>query len=243
MSKFRYSAMRSFSRLRKAVDVGLRTEQAALLGTPPCEAHRVLGLELRHLLGDLEQCSRAAAVVVDAGARLHRVEVRAGHDDVVVVRAGQLRDDVLLRARLGQRRPTTRAVEPACASAAPCSKLAPTTGMSSGVGLPPKSVPTIRRPGRRSVLPWLKMMTRLGAGRLRVQRLDAELARAALDERDVCPPDEPGEVGGLAAAGDRVARRVEQDVDGDHVARDVAVAAAGERRRSGSRRCDRGRSA
>ena len=48
--------------------------------------------------------------------------------------------------------------EPGCASVAPSAKLAPTTGMLSGVWFTPKSVP-VTRPERRSVLPWLKMMT------------------------------------------------------------------------------------
>ena len=50
------------------------------------------------------------------------------------------------------------AVEPACASASPSAKLAPTTGMLSGVWLMPNSVP-VTRPSRSGVLPWLKMMT------------------------------------------------------------------------------------
>ena len=49
----------------------------------------------------------------------------------------------------------TCAVEPACASASPFAKLAPTTGMVASSGA---SVPTIS-PSRSGVLPWLKMTT------------------------------------------------------------------------------------
>ncbi len=55
---------------------------------------------------------------------------------------------------------TMRAVDPGWARATPSAKLAPTTGMLSGVWLAPKRVP-VTRPERRSVLPWLKMMTAL----------------------------------------------------------------------------------
>ena len=70
----------------------------------------------------------------------------------------------------------------------------------------------------------------LGARRLGVDRLDPELARPALDQRDVCRAAEvqAGEVGRLAPAGDRITRRGEHDVDRDDVAAHLAVAGAGE---------------
>ena len=113
MSKFRYSAMRSFSAWLRPGDVLGRPDESSLLRTPPREADRVLRLQLRQVLRELEQRGRAAAVVVDTGTCRHRVEVRAGHHDVVGCPPGQLGDDILLRPRLGEGT-LTRAVDPGC---------------------------------------------------------------------------------------------------------------------------------
>ena len=58
-------------------------------------------------------------------------------------------------------------------------------GCPDGVRLPPSSVPTIRSCARRSRVALVEDDDRLGAGRLGVDGLDAEVARAALDQRDV----------------------------------------------------------
>jgi len=80
---------------------------------------------------------------------------------------------------------------------------------------------------------------RLGAGLLRVERLDAELAGAPLDEDDVgvAAQVEAGEVLGLAAAVRRPVA-VEVDVDGDHGTGDVTR--AGELVRAGLQQRRRG---
>ena len=94
---------------------------------------------------------------------------------------------------------------------------------------------------RSGVLPWLKMITALGAGGLRVVGLEGEAAPAPLDEGDrtfreagevvgaAWVGDERGADGGLgerAVASARVGpRRRQVDVDGDHVGRHVAAPA------------------
>ena len=83
--------------LAQAVHVGRRADQAFFLSAPPREAQRVLRLQLRELLGELQQRGGTAAVVVDPGACLDGVEMGSGHDDVVVVAAVELGDHVGLR--------------------------------------------------------------------------------------------------------------------------------------------------
>ena len=69
---------------------------------------------------------------------------------------------------------------------------------------------------------------RFGARLLGEERLVTEVARTALDQRDVCSPRKwAGEVRRLATTGAGTVAG-ELDVDGDHVADDVAVAGAGE---------------
>ena len=80
--------------------------------------------------------------------------MRARHHDVAGVRAGQLREDVHVRPRLGLV-VSMWAVDPGWASATPFAKLAPTTGM---VTLSGADVPTIR-PSLAGVFPWLKITT------------------------------------------------------------------------------------
>ena len=80
---------------RQARRVEERADQAALLGPPPREAHlvREAGV-LRERRRDLQQRRRPGPVVVDAGAGLHRVQVRAQHHHVVGVALAGLGEDV-----------------------------------------------------------------------------------------------------------------------------------------------------
>ena len=61
-------------------------DQTGFLPAPPGEAQGVARGMTAEVLGDLEQCGRAAPVVVDARSGEHRVEVGASHDDVLVIR-------------------------------------------------------------------------------------------------------------------------------------------------------------
>ena len=224
MSKLRYSAIAVELRLRQLRDPVRGPDQPSFLGAPPGEAQRVARRWLAEVLGDLEQGGRAAAVVVDARPGAHGVEVGAGHDDVVVVdalasrrsrcgrsasRAGH--DDAGRGPRLGEgcaigercaddgdrrvRRLTERRVRRRCRRSAP---------------------------SRSGVLPWLKMITALGAGGLRVVGLQGEAAAAPLDEGDRTRR-EAGEVVRTARVGD------ERGADGGLGERAVASARVGPR--------------
>ena len=136
------------------------------------------------------------------GPSVHGVEVRAGHHDVVVVRAGQLGDDVHVgrvsaarhvdvrrRAGLGERRAVA--------------KLAPTTGIVDVAD--EASVPTMS-PSRSGVFPWLKMITASApppaafialSAKVQVPRWMSAMSAGAAKQA--------GEVGRLAAARARAA--------------------------------------
>ena len=178
--------------LREVGDVVRRPDEVRLLSAPPREANGVLRLDLAQLLADLEQGGRAAAVVVDAGSSVDRVEVCAGHDDVVRVLTGKLGQHVGGRGHLAhglglepKHQPGGRGqlLTRAC--------VIPTTGMSSVNVLPkvplssPRDVVVDDDPDRTGIV---------GIG-----RLDGERAGAARDQGDV-PGGEAGEVGGLAPA-------------------------------------------
>ena len=198
MSKLSMAAMSAFSGVAQCEHVEGRAEQAGLLRAEPDEAHRVARLDLLHLLGDLEDRARAGAVVVDAGAVLDAVEVRADDDDVVVA-AGRLGDHVPRREMLEMMSTFTRTVRPVrplrtpLGSSLPTAKVAASTGMSPVVaGLKPEAAA-----GRGVAL--VHEDDRRGAGVDRVLDLDDEVAGAALDQRDRAGR-EAREVGGLAAA-------------------------------------------
>ena len=86
-------------------------DQTALLGPKERIAEKmqdlarsgVTTLTLSPFVGDLEERRGTAAVVVDPRAGVDRVEVSAGHDDVVDVLATQLSEDVGRRVGLPQR--------------------------------------------------------------------------------------------------------------------------------------------
>ncbi len=84
----------------QVVDVGGGSDQAELLGAPPCEPHRVGRLDLGHLDGNLQDGAAARSVVLDPGSGLDRVQVSAGHHDVAVVLAGKLSEHVVVDAGL-----------------------------------------------------------------------------------------------------------------------------------------------
>ena len=104
-----------------------RTWRCSLLGV----------LQLGHLLGDLQDRRRPAAVVVDARSLDHRVQVRADDDDVLVLALRRIGDHVgglavEVDLDLGDDPPVTG---PACVAvyrAAPSAKLSPLTGMVGG---------------------------------------------------------------------------------------------------------------
>ena len=78
---------------RKRVDVVLRTEQSQLLAAEPDEAKLVQRRDVLHLLGDVEDRRGAGRIVEHSGA-VDRVEVGVDDDDVVLVSALRVRDDV-----------------------------------------------------------------------------------------------------------------------------------------------------
>src|SRR5262249_25818568 len=67
-----------------------RPDEAALFGAPECEAQVTAPLSrlLRQLQGRFEHGSRAAAIVVDAGALGHAVEMRSHHNPGAVAARG-----------------------------------------------------------------------------------------------------------------------------------------------------------
>ena len=75
MSKFRYSAIRSFSAVAETVDVVRRADQPTLFGAPPRESKSVRGIYVCHLDGGFQDRGAARAVVVDARSGKHGVEV------------------------------------------------------------------------------------------------------------------------------------------------------------------------
>ena len=94
--------MRSRSACDSPVDVVRRPDQALLLGGPPREPHGVLRRDVGHHQRRLQERRRAGAVVVDSRPLDDAVEMGAGHDDVVVVPALELRDHVEVRPGLGR---------------------------------------------------------------------------------------------------------------------------------------------
>ncbi len=146
------------------------------------------------------------------------------HDDVVVVRAGALRDDVDLRSGLdedahGRSRAGLR-------ERRPVRKARPHDRNRDG-GTVRQQRPHDQRLACRRV-PLVEDHDRGGAGGLSVGCLDPERTRAALDQRDV-PGREAGEVARLAAARHRIPRWREHEIDRGHRGRDIAFATSGER--------------
>src|SRR4051794_24054076 len=83
---------------RQRLDVVRRAEESQLLAGPEAEPQRVLRLRLRHHQRRLEHGSRTGAVVVDDRTLDDAVEVDTGHDNVVLILAGLLIDNVLVVA-------------------------------------------------------------------------------------------------------------------------------------------------
>jgi hypothetical protein len=88
-------------RLGESVDVVVRADETLFFGRPPGEPRCVLLVEVGHHQSGLQKRCGAGAVVVDAWTLDDAVEVGAGHHDVVLVPARQLRDDVVVGAGLG----------------------------------------------------------------------------------------------------------------------------------------------
>ena len=189
--------------LRQVLDVVLRSEQTLLLGSPPGEAHRVVRLGLRHLDRGLQQRCAAGAVVVDARAVLHAVEVGAGHDGVGVIAALGLGEHVVGRARLRRvvdrhrHRRTGGGVEVLAGRRRSCRPRG-----SSG----PVASPIMLDQAVATRLALVHDDRAGGAGCLRVERLDGESARAALHRARSLPAGKPAKSRGLAAAGVAVGR-------------------------------------
>ena len=89
--------------LRQVVHVVRGADEVGLLRTPESEPDLVRHGDLRNLLGDLEDRRRPAAVVVDAGTGVDRVQVGANHHDVVRIASGRLGEDVVGRRDAAQR--------------------------------------------------------------------------------------------------------------------------------------------
>ena len=101
------SSGRARSRRAPPGSAGRRTLSTRRGRTPrrPTRAKRTCSgaVRLGHGLRRLEHRGRAAAVVVDAGAGVDGVQVRADHDDVVGVAPRQLGDDVVGRRLTSER--------------------------------------------------------------------------------------------------------------------------------------------
>src|SRR5690606_21176311 len=81
----------------QAAHVEAGAAQPQLLGAPPGEAQVPVRPQPLpgHLQRDLQEGGRAGAVVVDAGASGHAVEVGADHEHVAGVAAGPVGDEVV----------------------------------------------------------------------------------------------------------------------------------------------------
>ena len=181
-------------------DVVLGAEQAGLLGPPPGEADRVGRLDLLHLDRGLEERRAARAVVVDPGAVLDAVEVRAGHDDVVVVALPRLGEHVPGLTLVGDvvdghRHRRARGGRKVHAGVV--------GGEHGRDGQPGGVTDHVEQPGAAG-LPLVHDDHSTGTCGLGVEHLDVEPTGAPLHQRHSAG-GEAGEVSGLAAA--RVVRR------------------------------------
>ena len=150
----------------------------------------------------------------------------AGHDDVVIVLAGKLRDHVHLRPRLRRRHLDKGGRTGLCQRRAVCEGCShDRDGHGGAVG---QERPD-DQPFTVGCVALIEDDYRLGTGSLRIDRLYAEGASATLDQRDVgrAAPADPGEIACLAAAR-ACPRRHEIDVDRNDLPLHRAASAARE---------------
>jgi hypothetical protein len=230
----------------EVVDVVLRPEQAQLLPAEPDEAQLVQRVDVLHLLGDVEDRRGAGRVVQDPGS-VDRIQVGIDDQDVVLVAALGFGDDVVVigvgldnrwdaqaHRRRGPRLVLVVEVLPDGERRERRDRDRRDERVPIGVDhaadhqAGPAGIALIEDddPG--------------GAGRLGVEDLHAEVASAALDQRDVAR-DGGREVGGGAAT--RRARDGGRWKDRLGLARACRAARGGPGRAgvaSGDRRCGGG---
>ena len=201
----------------QALDVLRRPDQADLLGAPPGEAQRVLRAVLAERLGDLDSAADPLPLSLIPGPS--GTESRWAPAMTTLSSFFPRSSAITFCSVRVAMNVSTRAVDPACASAWPCGERGSDhrdRDVRRGAVLELADVADEQALPVRGVA-LVEDDHGLGAGVLGVEGLEGEEARAPLDQGDVVRPAEvePGEVGDLTAAG-AGSRRDEVDVDGDH---------------------------